>query len=156
MKKKNLGKTLKLLFAQVFWALAAAATPAQASLLTVHIGPPAIGTGGSNPLSIPPTNPIEYEVSYVSASKFESNISLSPGLLFGYRAGDDRGLYFGMGGGLVISSNGTGPGVYSSVGYHIGESIKFNIEFKQALGYALSSAHLVSPYAIRAGISFEM
>ena len=129
---------------------------AAAQALTVHVGPPSIGSGGTNPVSIPPLNPIEYEVTYVTKGKFESNISLTPGLLFGYRAGETKGLYFGLGGGLVISGNGSGPGVYSSVGVNLGETYRFNIELKQALGYALGSAKLVSPYAVRAGMSFDL
>lgn len=143
-------QALALAFALGFTTAAAAGT------LTIHAGPPSIGSGGTNPLSIPPFNPLEYEVTYVSKSNFESNISLTPGLLFGYRAGEAKGPYFGLGGGLVISVNGSGPGVYSSVGLNLGETYKFNIEFKQALGLSLSSSEIVSPYAVRAGITFEL
>jgi hypothetical protein len=120
------------------------------------VGPPAIGSGGPNPLSIPPLNFREYEVTYVTASKFESNIAITPGLLFGTRFGEARGVYYGLGGGLVLSGNGGGPGVYSSIGLNVGETYKFNIEYKQALGLVFGSGRLVSPYAVRLGMTFDI
>ena len=124
--------------------------------LTVHVGPPAVGSGGPNPISIPPLSLPEYEVTYVTASKFESNISVTPGLLFGNRFGESKGVYYGLGGGLVISGNGGGPGVYSSVGLNLGDTYKFNIEYKQALGFVLGGSRLVSPYAVRLGMTFDL
>jgi hypothetical protein len=131
-------------------------TEALGGALTVHVGPPAIGSGGPNPISIPPLRFQEYEVTYVTASKFESNISVTPGLLFGTRYGEGRGVYYGLGGGLVINGNGVGPGVYSSVGLNLGETYKFNIEYKQALGVVIGGGRLISPYAVRLGMTFDL
>jgi hypothetical protein len=123
--------------------------------LTVHVGPPSIGAGGSNPVSIPPLNPIEYEVVYLTDSSREWTFGLVPGLLYGGRF--QQGLfYFGLGGGLVFSINGGGPGMYSSIGGDVGDKIKFNFEIKQALGIDLGSNHLISPYAVRIGATFPL
>lgn len=137
-------------------AILSLAPGAQGGTVTVHVGPPAIGSGGPNPISIPPLRITEYEVTYVTASKFESNISVTPGLLFGYRAGESRGVYYGLGGGLVIGGNGVGPGVYSSIGLNLGDTYKFNIEYKQALGLVIGGGRLISPYAVRIGMTFDI
>jgi hypothetical protein len=133
-----------------------ASGPALASSITVHIGPPAVGSGGGNPVSVPPVNPIEYEFQYVSDGKYETNVAVTPGLLFGKRSESTGGVYVGFGGGLVLSSNGTGPGVYSSLGVNLGKTWQFNAELKQALGYDFSRGNLVHPYAIRIGLTYQL
>lgn len=127
---------------------------ASAGELTVHVGPPATGNGGTNPVSVPPVNFVEYEVQWVTASGFESNIAVTPGLLFGGRSKLGNNFYVAMGGGFVLDANGGGPGVYSSLGYTGPGTTAFNAEFKQALGYDTEAKKVVSPYAIRVGLSF--
>ncbi len=123
--------------------------------LTVHVGPPSVGAGGSNPLSLPPLNPVEYEVVYLTDAGREWSIGLVPGILYGGRF--QQGIFYvGVGGGLVISANGGGPGIYSSFGLDAGDRIKFNIEIKQALGIDLGSTGIVSPYALRIGATFPL
>lgn len=127
-------------------------TPAMAGTLTVHIGPPSVGTGGTNPTSIPPFDPLEYEVEWITKGGFESNIAITPGILFGARSRMEH-LYVGFGGGLVISANGTGPGCYTSFGVN---AAHFNAEIKQAIGWDFGANQMVSPYAIRLGMSFDI
>lgn len=121
--------------------------------MTIHVGPPSIGAGGSNPISIPPIQPVEYEVVYLTKNDREWSIGLVPGILYGGRY-QQGFFYVGLGGGLVISINGGGPGVYSSFGINLGQSTQFNFEIKQALGIDLSSSTLISPYALRMGVTF--
>jgi hypothetical protein len=128
---------------------------AHAGEIIVHVGPPSVGQGGTNPLSVPPINPIEYEVEWISPRGFEANFGITPGLLFGARTPFSAGLYVGVGGGLVISANGVGPGAYSSFGWNLGKKVFFNTEFKQAIGIALNNNKLISPYALRVGMGFR-
>ena len=126
-----------------------------AKTLTIHVGPPSIGAGGSNPVSIPPIQPVEYEIVYVTDKDREWSVGLVPGILYGTRFYQNN-FYVGIGGGLVISVNGGGPGIYSSFGVNLGQSIQFNFEFKKAIGLEFSSTSLVSPYALRMGVTFPL
>ncbi len=128
---------------------------ASAGEIIVHVGPPSVGQGGTNPVSVPPLNPIEYEFQWISPRGFEANVGITPGLLFGARTPFSSGLYLGVGGGLVISGNGVGPGVYSSFGWNCGKKIFFNTEFKQAIGIALHNNKIISPYALRVGMGLR-
>ena len=123
-----------------------------AKQLTVHVGPPSVGNGGSNPISIPPLNIIEYEVEYITNALVEWNFALTPGFLVGSRSVFAKDYYASFGGGYVIDANGSGPGIYSSLGADLSW---FNIEFKQALGFDFSENYLLSPYAIRIGVNFK-
>lgn len=134
----------------IFWGVS---QRSNAKTLTIHVGPPSVGAGGSNPISIPPVQPVEYEVVYLTDKDREWSVGLVPGLLYGARFYQNP-FYVGLGGGLVISVNGGGPGIYSSFGVNLGQSIQFNFEFKKALGLNLGSTSLVSPYALRMGVSF--
>jgi hypothetical protein len=132
--------------------VAGAARRADASSVTVHIGPPSVGKGGANPVSFPPVNPIEYELVYVTDNDWEGNLGVTPGLLVGRRSEGAGGSYVSFGGGYVQSFNGGGPGIYSSLGIDTGGKVmKFNAEIKQAVGYDFAESLIVSPYAIRIG-----
>ena len=76
--------------------LAFCASVAQAGTLHVLIGPPSLGQGGSNPVSIPPVNPVDWQVSYVNDAQREWVASVVPGLLYGQRFYKD-GLYAALG-----------------------------------------------------------
>ena len=52
----------------------------------------------------------------------------------------------------MINMHGIGPGIYSAFGYTSCSFLCFNMEYKQALGIA--SSMIISPYAIRMGLSF--
>ena len=137
-------------------AFVLAAPRALAGELVVHVGPPSLGSGGSNPVSIPPVNPLEYEFEFVTSGGFETSIAASPGILFGARSSDHgSGVYVGMGGGAVFDVNGVGPGAYASLGYDSsGKRFRFNAELKQAAGYDFGQKHVLTPYAIRLGMAF--
>lgn len=125
-------------------------SPAFAGLWMLRFGPPSLGTGGSNPLGIPPSV-IDVEVSHTSASNWETSFSIVPGLLFGKRQ-DFGNYYVSMGGGLVINANGSGLGPYTAFGWESEGTFRYGIEYKQALG--VTGSGLISPYAIRAGLGY--
>jgi hypothetical protein len=125
--------------------------------MTVHVGPPSLGSGGSNPVSFPPVNPLEYEIIYITDARTEFCLAAVPGLLFGKRSdSSSSGAYISFGGGLVIDSNGAGPGVYSSFGWESKGSIRFNAEYKQAVGFDFGGDTIISPFAIRVGAAFDL
>ena len=157
MMRRPLTSSLFSARAAALLVAALAAPVAAASDLTIHVGPPSVGTGGTNPVSIPPVNPLEYEVEYITNNDLEMNFAITPGILFGKRSEFGNGrFYASFGGGLVLSANGSGPGVYSDFGVNLGESYQFNAEFKQALGFDYSSQSIISPYAVRIGINFQL
>jgi hypothetical protein len=134
-------------------ALAAvASTPAEAGRLTAHFGPPAAGGGGANPVGIPPVDEADWEIEYVTDKDWETNVSIFPGLLFGRRSRLTNGVYVSGGGGLVMSLNGVGPGIYTALGWNYSW---LNVEYEQALGFDFSGDSLVSPYALRIGFGFD-
>ncbi len=118
--------------------------------VAIHIGPVAGGGGGPNPASIPPINPLDYEVVWLTAAKSEFTFGVIPGLFYGKRLTFTNGTYFSSGLGAVIDFNGVGPGAYAAMGYETCGLLCFNIEYKKAFG--ISSSGLIQPYAIRAGI----
>ncbi len=121
---------------------------------TLHIGPAATGTGGPNPISIPPTQILDYELVWISAQKRELSVSVIPGVFYGQRFGIISGAYVSLGGGIVIDSNGVGPGVYSAFGFDVcGTRFCFNMEYKNTLG--ITQHALISPYAIRIGLTWK-
>ncbi len=127
------------------------ASTATAGIVNLRLGPPGVGTGGTNPLGIPP-GATDIDVGYVTQSKWETSLSLVPGLFVGKRI-DFSGPYVSLGGGLAISANGQGPGPYSAFGYDFGKgSLRFNMEYKQSIGF--TSTGIVSPYAVRLGIAW--
>lgn len=155
MSPNSINKIIGAASFAAFSMLLSLASPANAGEIIVHVGPPSVGQGGTNPLSVPPINPIEYEFQWISPRGFEANVGITPGVLFGARTPFSSGLYVGVGGGLVISANGVGPGAYSSFGWNLGKKIFFNTEFKQAIGLALNNNKLISPYALRVGMGIR-
>jgi hypothetical protein len=121
---------------------------------TIHVGPTSMGSGGSNPISIPPVSLQEYEFVWVSDSKTEYSVSIIPGLLIGQRY-PFTNAYVSLGGGLVIGINGIGPGIYTASGMDFcSNEYCFNIELKNALGFTRQS--LIMPYALRIGLTVKM
>lgn len=147
MRIKLLISTLALM------AMMSSSKTALAGTFTLRLGPPSVGQGGANPLGIPPGS-TDMEFAWITESQWETSFSVSPGFLIGKRHKWD-GLYVGIGGGLIISSNGVGLGPYTSFGWESsGSFLKYGIEYKQALGMA--SSGLVSPYAVRAGLGIVL
>lgn len=131
--------------------IALSTEPVLADLL-VHIGPPSRGGGGPNPLSIPPINPIDYEFVWISDAQTEWSIGIFPGILYGKRIKAKGGSYLSIGGGMVLSNYAVSPGIYTAFGYDTCTFLCFNFEYKQALGF--TNKYIVSPYAIRIGVTF--
>lgn len=143
--RKYFRSALALLFASSVFSHS---LPAEAGLLTFRFGPPSLGTGGSNPLGIPP-GPQDIEVAWLSNSNWETSFSIVPGILIGKRQ-DIGNFYVSGGGGIIINANGSGLGPYTAFGWESAGTYRFSFEYKQALGF--TSAGMISPYALRAGI----
>jgi hypothetical protein len=122
----------------------------------VYLGPPATGGGGTNPVHFPPTSLIDYQCTYITKDQREFSLSLVPGLLVGkrFQASSKGGGYVSLGGGLVISRNGVGPGVYTGFGWEWCGNMCGVLEYKKTLGVT-SDMRVISPYALRAGVKFS-
>ena len=130
--------------------LTLAAQPLLAGNITLRVGPPGTGTGGTNPAGLPPSIG-DLDLTVVTKSFWETSVSALPGILVGKRLMFGAG-YVGVGGGIVTSANGVGVGPYTSFGMDFGGGMfKFNAEYKQALGF--TSNGLTSPYAARVGVA---
>ena len=112
-----------------------------------------MGGGGTNPVSIPP-QALDTEFVYVTNSSREITLGLVPGILYGVRFGDRKGPYVSTGAGILFNPDVATIGIYSAFGYTPEcKSWCFNIEYKQSLGFY--ARHLVTPYAVRAGVGYQ-
>lgn len=137
-------------------ALSLIAAPLQARTLHVLIGPPSIGQGGSNPVSVPPANPVDWQFTYVTDQNSEWLVSVVPGLLWGKRF-YQGGLYAALGGGLLVTSSGVGVGVDHAYGYESEPFLKrfrYQIEYRQVLG--VGNYGWQFPYTFRMGLSYAL
>ena len=153
MKGTSTSQMLKRCLAKfmVIATLGNVTSTAVAGTFTFRFGPPSLGQGGANPLGIPPGS-TDIEASYLTDGLWETSLSISPGLLIGKRHKINN-FYVGLGGGLIIDANGSGLGPYSSFGWESsGSSVRYGIEYKQALG--ITGGGMISPYALRAGLGF--
>ncbi|MCX6106684.1 MAG: hypothetical protein NTY08_12720 [Proteobacteria bacterium] len=119
------------------------------------VGPPIAGTGGSNPIGLPPAL-YDLEYSYVTDAGFETKVSVIPGLLFGYRQ-KTGGLYVSGGGGLISDNNGTAIGAYTAFGYITGDGASgwhWVFGYTQTIGKGSAANQIISPSALRIGIVF--
>ncbi len=119
----------------------------------LRVGPPTLGNGGSNPISL---SAVDWQYVYVSKDSHEINLSISPGFFYGKRYKLSQNFYFGMGPGLVLGANGSGLGGYTAFGFEpscskSGGAWCFSGEFMQALGY--TGEGLTAPSALRLGVS---
>ena len=122
------------------------ASSAYSSGISLKAGPPALGRGGPNPISL---SPVDFAISYITDGHFESSISAT-GILFGQRMQAKWGGYVSLGGGIIIGGLGVGLGPYSAFGMDWGtESWGTNMEYVQAIG--VTGRGLTSPYAVRLG-----
>jgi hypothetical protein len=128
------------------------------SSIILLLGPGAAQNGQPNPMGLPPSI-VDIEFTYVHPSGFETAIGIIPGLMFGarYRVGEI--LYGSAGAGLIISANGVGPGVYTTVGATFArtQNVTFDIAVKQALAIVESSGgtSVTMPYALRLGMGYH-
>ncbi|MBC7531804.1 MAG: hypothetical protein H7318_09515 [Oligoflexus sp.] len=152
-------RSFPLMLMLIYFLVAAAtatSTIANAGTITALIGPPSLGQGGSNPLSIPPTNIIDWQASYRTDEGREWMVSVIPGLYYGQRWTKER-FSLGVGGGIVIGTNGVGFGVYQSLGYMteaFWNKYHFEAEYRQVIGYVDKAAEF--PYSFRIGISYDL
>ncbi len=129
--------------------------PAAAGSFELVLGPEQIGSGGSAPIFIPPVDPFQWAATWVTDGGFETMLSLCPGLVVGQRF-KSGGLFVSLGGGLIIDANGSGGGVYSTLGYESGGGSKgwhFIAEYTQGLGY--KHGGYLAPSATRFGVIWE-
>jgi hypothetical protein len=127
-----------------------------ADQLHVLIGPPSLGQGGSNPVSIPPFNPVDWQVTYVTAENREWLVSLVPGLIYGQRF-QAKGLYAALGGGLLVNTTGLGLGVSHAYGFESGaflQRFRYQIEYRQIIG--VGNYGWKFPYSFRMGVSYAL
>ena len=124
------------------------------SSLSAKLGPGTVGFGGSNPLTIPPNNPVDWELSYVTNNLWELNASVIPGYSFGKRV-EFSNIYAAGGLGVLLSLDGLGGGVYTSVGFDSSINSRnlfgFVAEYKQSFGF--SGYGRIMSYALRFGAS---
>lgn len=129
--------------------------PLMARQFELLIGPPSLGQGGSNPVSIPPANPIDWQLTYINEEQREWVVSVIPGLLYGQRW-QKGSLYAALGGGILITSTGLGLGVHHAFGYEskvFWRSFRFITEYRQIMG--ISAYTLQFPYTFRLGMRYE-
>lgn len=132
------------------WTLISHRVVAGPSAVTVNFGPPGLGMGGPNPISLPPRI-TEIGFTYLSSSSIETRLAIT-GLHVGRRWMFKSGTYVTLGGGLVVSANGSGFGLSSAFGIDFRCGVVcYNAEYATALG--ITSSHIISPYAIRLGVS---
>ena len=116
--------------------------------LALRFGPPAVGRGGPNPVGLPPSF-VDTQIAVISKTGLEGNFSVT-GLFVGQRYENDWGGYVSVGGGIPISANGGGLGVYSAFGVDVNcGKFCFSAEYIRGLG--LIGSGITQPYAIRIG-----
>lgn len=146
---------MRLFLKYVFlFSLVSSGQLAFCSNISAKLGPGTVGFGGSNPVSVPPTNPVDWEITYLNDSLWEFSAAVIPGLSVGKRI-QYASIYASAGLGLLASLDGFGGGLYTSVGLDTSTSSKsligFVAEYKQSLGF--NSYGQIMSYALRFGIS---
>jgi hypothetical protein len=119
--------------------------------IALRFGTPAVGSGGPNPLSIPPAGR-DMGLSYVTDKGTEYNLAIT-GFSVAARNKTKWGGYSSLGAGFAFSANGGGIGPYGGFGIEVGCGGWigcFSAEFTQALG--ISFGGLASPTALRIGV----
>lgn len=129
---------------------------AYAGRLGALLGPPSLGQGGSNPVSIPPLNPLDWQLTYLTDDDREFMVSVVPGLFYGQRWRKDQ-FSIGFAGGLLISTSGVGVGVSQSLHWEtraFWNGWRFEAEYRQVIG--VTEIGVEFPYAIRLGLNYEI
>lgn len=119
--------------------------------VALRFGPPAVGSGGPNPVSIPPSAR-DMGLAYVTDKGMEYNLAVT-GFSVAARHKTKWGGYSSLGAGIAFSVNGGGLGPYAAFGIEMGCGAWigcFSAEFSQALGFGFGS--VASPTALRLGI----
>lgn len=119
--------------------------------VALRFGPPSVGSGGPNPISIPPAFG-DMGIAYITDKGVEYNLAAT-GFALALRDKASWGGYTSLGGGFAWSVNGGGIGPYAAFGFESGCGSWvgcFSMEFSQALGFG--SGHMAAPTALRMGI----
>ena len=135
----------------LFLSLSVLPAPLWAGGFAIRFGPPAIGSGGPNPVSIPPAVS-DMGLSYITDKNLEFNFAAT-GLAVAVRDKSSWGGYTSLGGGAAWSVNGGGIGPYAAFGVELGCGGFlgcFSAELSQATG--IGSSHMATPTALRLGI----
>lgn len=143
----NLSKTILI----IMGFLLLYSMPCMAGGIAIRFGPPAVGTGGSNPVAIPPASS-DLGISYVTDKGTEFNLAAT-GLSVAARDKAKWGGYTSLGAGLAFSATGGGLGPYAAFGLEIacgGFIGCFSAEYSQALGFGFGP--VTSPSAVRFGV----
>ncbi|RYZ67039.1 MAG: hypothetical protein EOP09_11700, partial [Proteobacteria bacterium] len=112
-------------------------TKAEAGRLSALLGPPSLGQGGSNPVSVPPLNAIDWQIHYVTDHDTEFMASVIPGFFCGKRWRKDQ-FSIGFAAGLLISANGPGVGLSQSLSWEtepFWTNWRLEAEYRQVIGY---------------------
>jgi hypothetical protein len=129
---------------------------AEAGQFHLLLGPPSLGQGGSNPVSFPPLNPVDWQLTWLSDQKTEWVFSLIPGFFYGRRFYQGS-FYAALGGGLLITPSGVGVGVDHAYGYESQpflRNFRLQFEYRQIIGMAKYGWQF--PYTFRIGVSYAM
>jgi hypothetical protein len=142
---------MKSFLAMLVFTLASLVGPRslEARSIALRFGPLSSGVGGTNPVGLPPSLQ-DLGISYLTKSEVEFNGSLT-GMSVAKRHISKWGGYVSLGGGLAISSFGSGFGPYAGFGFEGACLFKtcFTAEYQQMLGVAAGT--LISPYSVRIG-----
>lgn len=132
----------------ILW-LASSAPASAKTAYAFRLGPPSVGQGGPNPVTF---SAVEYQLQYLHTNSLEANVSFT-GFFLGKRHTFANQAYVSAGGGLALSANGSGFGVYTAFGadFFCGINLCMSAEYTKALG--IVDSNIVSPYAVRIGAS---
>lgn len=130
---------------------ALSAPSAYSSAFFMQAGSTSVGSGGPNSLGIPPRI-TDLGFTYMTDDHMEYNLNIS-GITALKRHYLENRMFLGLGGGLVFSTNGTGPGISSLFGWELfktSNGFSGSIEYSQSVGLSFGG-NIISPYIVRLG-----
>jgi len=127
---------------------------------SVLVGPPTLGSGGSNPIGIPPVSAAEYELTLTTKSRWHFRLGLTPhiaaaGRMFKLKYGFETAV----GASIVNSLHGYGPGIFSVFGWSSPCAFKrlcFSAQYIQDVGLSLTQWQITAPFAVRMGLVWKL
>lgn len=130
---------------------------AQKYAASVRLGPPSVGNGGSNPVNIPPTNVLDYELILETPEHWQYRLGVFPHALAAGKVFKQKyGFYTAIGASIVLSATGYGPGIYSSFGWRSPaflDRLTFDADYTQDLGITVDDFKVTAPFALRIGLT---
>jgi hypothetical protein len=126
----------------------------------VLVGPPSLASGGSNPISLPPANIAEYEVTLTTKSRWHFRLGLTPhiaaaGRLFKLK----YGFQTAVGASIVNSLHGYGPGIFSVFAWQSPCALKrlcFTAQYIQDVGLSVTQWQITAPFGVRLGLVWKI